>query len=861
MLPLRWLGRVIAAASAAVAMSGCPALLDDDFEIVDPGADASTGGSAGASGAAGNDGSTGDAGAAGGDAGECMEGTCPGTEQCCDRHCVDTSVDSTHCGSCGTGCPGTTCESSKCTNQCLFGWLDCDQNVITGCEVNAANDPDNCGNCATQCAFDQTCENGACTCPEGSANCNGDLEDGCEISIGTDPTNCGACGTSCGANQICTGGSCVCDTDFADCNTDPEDGCEINLASSPNHCGTCGTDCGDNSVCAGKVCGCTADFLNCDASVGCESAKNSAQSCGSCSTQCGGSTPVCSGTSCQISCGAGEQVCSGSCANFQTDPLHCGGCNSPVGPNQVCIGGSPECQPGFGDCNAQPGCETDTTSDKGNCGACGNDCKAGAICSSSQCQCAAGTPNDCGASCQECCNATDCSDGDPCTTNSCSSGSCAFSAQCPGGNNCCPALGCFECCNDGQCTGGKVCSNNQCVLPTCTSPEILCGASCVNPNTSSVHCGTCGNECGAGRSCSGGECTPKWVPIGASPTLAARSKAAATYVPSQSSVFFWGGEGASGVLSNGALYDVSTGGWTAVATGPNTPSARVLATAVWTGQVVVVWGGGDAAGLVDYATGALYDPSTGSWTPMSTQNAPSARRAPYGVYTGSKVLFWGGFTFNGNAQGGAFLYDPVTNEWSAASTANQANAVMHPTVGWSGTSFYVFGGLAAQSTLDFFVYEPATNMWAKLASPANERFGAFGGWDGSYFVTWGGRKQGGGAPQEWSDGRRWDTSGWGTTSAAPASMTARHALHRESGWSARTSGGNSLLVGGVNGAGEIQKDGAIYNSTTNTWTAAPAWPSGEDRRWASGVWAGSEFVLWGGLHAGAPSGTGERFRP
>src|SRR6185436_238044 len=47
------------------------------------------------------------------------------------------------------------------------------------------------------------------------------------------------------------------------------------------------------------------------------------------------------------------------------------------------------------------------------------------------------------------------------------------------------------------------------------------------------------------------------------------------------------------------------------------PDPRSGHTAVWTGSVMIVWGGNG---------GARYDPATDTWTATSTVNAPSARR-------------------------------------------------------------------------------------------------------------------------------------------------------------------------------------------------------------------------------------------
>jgi len=41
---------------------------------------------------------------------------------------------------------------------------------------------------------------------------------------------------------------------------------------------------------------------------------------------------------------------------------------------------------------------------------------------------------------------------------------------------------------------------------TCTAPEIDCGGTCVNPQTSVTHCGRCNNPCGSGQTCTAGVC-------------------------------------------------------------------------------------------------------------------------------------------------------------------------------------------------------------------------------------------------------------------------------------------------------------------------------------------------------------------
>src|SRR6185436_9209120 len=61
--------------------------------------------------------------------------------------------------------------------------------------------------------------------------------------------------------------------------------------------------------------------------------------------------------------------------------------------------------------------------------------------------------------------------------------------------------------------------------------------------------------------------------------------------------------------------------WTPTST-TGAPTARFGHTAVWTGSLMIVWGGETVDGLV--ATGGRYDPATDTWTPTSTTGAPIA---------------------------------------------------------------------------------------------------------------------------------------------------------------------------------------------------------------------------------------------
>lgn len=277
---------------------------------------------------------------------------------------------------------------------------------------------------------------------------------------------------------------------------------------------------------------------------------------------------------------------------------------------------------------------------------------------------------------------------------------------------------------------------------------------------------------------------------------------------------------------------------------------------------MIVWGGGDAVGTADYATGARYEPTSGSWSAMSNTGAPGARRAPYGFWTGSRVLFWGGFDRQGKPVQAAYSYDPVNDVWAAAHTKDQPPALLHPTVGWSGNLLLIYGGQdgsggAQQHT---YSYTPGSNSWSHLHDGMSARYGALGTWDGSSLLSWSGSVLK-------NEGKRYlpPNDSW-VSMATTFAPTARYAPHRATGWSARVGNGVVLLLGGYGGSVVLPtalEDGALYNATTNTWTPVASWPSGATHVWGVGVLVGSEFVLWGGQAdaTGTLTTAGDRFHP
>jgi hypothetical protein len=248
----------------------------------------------------------------------------------------------------------------------------------------------------------------------------------------------------------------------------------------------------------------------------------------------------------------------------------------------------------------------------------------------------------------------------------------------------------------------------------------------------------------------------------------------------------WGGRAQNDgvyplLTSTGATYDRATDRWQPMSTVGAPPERVVRGNVVDAGGRLFVWGGartlpsngqvaqGDPAavaltqapGLVcpdwdpyncSYGNGALYDPATDTWTPVSDTGAPSARFDQLTAWTGTRVLVWGGarrVISNGaltelSLTDGA-LYDPATRSWT--STAAPPWQPRAPNASFSGGLMYLRDGEDAQSPT--YAYDPATNRWA-MAKPVPPAMPTRTGgpisptifWTGSYWIAFGGYRYG-----------------------------------------------------------------------------------------------------------------------
>ena len=342
------------------------------------------------------------------------------TRRRCDlssRQCVECVIDD-HCPA-GNLCVGNLCVAGcSGTRACPTGQTCC----MGGC-VDTQSNTASCGACGARCAVlnaTAVCMNGqcgysACTAPFG--DCDRDALNGCESNLLNDTSHCGACGMACGnranASARCEAGACryTCNAGFEDCDGDARNGCETDTRTTATACGACGNRCAlanAESTCVDGRCAvgrCAANFGDCDGNAlnGCEAdLRTSVAHCGFCNTSCPGApnaVPACAVGTCAITCTAGFADCDGrldnGCeVNTRSDVGNCGACSNRCTVSSgtaACVSGAcrvDTCTAPFGDCdgNVSNGCEVDTSTSAAHCGACGNACATGAACVSGQCE-------------------------------------------------------------------------------------------------------------------------------------------------------------------------------------------------------------------------------------------------------------------------------------------------------------------------------------------------------------------------------------------------------------------------------------------------------------------------------------------
>lgn len=305
------------------------------------------------------------------------------------------------------------------------------------------------------------------------------------------------------------------------------------------------------------------------------------------------------------------------------------------------------------------------------------------------------------------------------------------------------------------------------------------------------------------------------------------------------------------------------GGWHSM-TAVDSPTPRSGHFSVWTGDEKIVWGGfGQGATELTYLDdGGIYDPDEDEWREMSRDGAPRARLLASAVWTGDEMIVWGGGYFEDEQlhvlDDGA-AYDPDEETWRTLSEAPIAARGEHATV-WTGEEMIVWGGGDDVGWMDDgAAYDPEADEWRTISAPAGytpRRTLYSGVWTGDEMLVWGGL----GGDQIWDDGWRYDPEAdeWTEMETAPGVVGPRAEFTTV--WT----GDEMVVWGGVvdYDTGAFADGAAIYDPEDDSWSWLEAPVQMTENSSASGVWADEEAIFWGGTDGpGTVTSRGVRVDP
>jgi hypothetical protein len=164
-------------------------------------------------------------------------------------------------------------------------------------------------------------------------------------------------------------------------------------------------------------------------------------------------------------------------------------------------------------------------------------------------------------------------------------------------------------------------------------------------------------------------------------------------------------------------YNPGTNTWTQrIAQGaPGSPSPRVGHAMAWDGTKVIMFGG-------DHETTKTndlwwYDSGTNTWTEkiaQGTSGSPSPREPQTMVWDGAMVIMFGGLGYDNSYRNDVWWYGPGQNIWTEkiAQGAPGSPAARHRhTMVWTGTKVIMFGGYTMDGEKnDLWWYDPETSM-------------------------------------------------------------------------------------------------------------------------------------------------------
>ena len=222
------------------------------------------------------------------------------------------------------------------------------------------------------------------------------------------------------------------------------------------------------------------------------------------------------------------------------------------------------------------------------------------------------------------------------------------------------------------------------------------------------------------------------------------------------------------------------------------------------------------------------------------------------------MIVWGGTADSLSSNTGG-RYNPLSNTWTSTNTSNAPTArSAHATV-WTGSEMIVWSGSddVVGYTNTGGRYSPGTDSWTPTAvvNAPEGRTGHTAVWSGTEMIVWGGFFFDG-HNHYLNTGGKYNPS---TNSWTPTGTEgAPGARYRHSGvWT----GSEMIVWGGRTRDLGFLNTGGKYSPVTDTWAPMTLANAPEGRGYHGTVWTGNDMIVWGGFASSGYLNTGGRYNP
>jgi hypothetical protein len=195
----------------------------------------------------------------------------------------------------------------------------------------------------------------------------------------------------------------------------------------------------------------------------------------------------------------------------------------------------------------------------------------------------------------------------------------------------------------------------------------------------------------------------------------------------------WGGGCCGDVSSDGAAYDPSANEWRKIALPP--VGGQQSPVGAWTEKELVIFPGRDPEGKP--VRGAAYNPQTDTWRLLGSRPEPA--QGASAVWDGYEILVAGG-TRNYGLSTAGIAYNPGSKRWRRLPPMGGRTGAASV---WTGRRLLIWGGQtfpgAIVTARHGLSYDPIGNRWSPLPpSPLPARVNPAAVWTGRELIVWGG---------------------------------------------------------------------------------------------------------------------------